>query len=82
MPEYSIGSTSGRGDVFKDKDKPASMRESNITAAKGEPDHSALSNSTTVIDYDYKANNLSKDEKFFSIINICYRYPSRGSFIT
>lgn len=35
MPETGSGSTRGRGDVYKDKEKPTSIRQSNITAAKG-----------------------------------------------
>lgn len=35
MPEKGGESNRGRGNVYKDKEKPTSIRESNITAAKG-----------------------------------------------
>lgn len=38
MPETGSGSTRGRGDVYKDKEKPTSIRQSNITAAKAVAD--------------------------------------------
>ncbi|KAJ8017660.1 T-complex protein 1 subunit delta [Holothuria leucospilota] len=38
MPEKGGESNRGRGNVYKDKEKPTSIRESNITAAKAVAD--------------------------------------------
>lgn len=35
MPEASNASAKGKDEQFRDKDKPAQIRDSNITAAKG-----------------------------------------------